>query len=797
MARTFVSPGVFTNEIDASFLPQALASIGGAFIGLAEKGPAFVPVRVSNFNEFAQFFGDLNENYVLSYMAKSYLKNTGTANIVRVLGPAGRTANGQSVTAGYTADPVWGITAGSGSVGAVMALLEVTASADLVVTDLGGTELYVEISGTGGAGFDPRVAVTASFATGSSNYIKNVLNTDPTQFGTSGYYVKEVYDYALKKFTAGNAKFSSASYALTDNTFGFNSGSTPWLNSQVFGGSTEYNLFRLHTLGHGVAENGRFKVNVLNVKSAVNPAVNQFGKFDLEVREFASDKLVETYPGLDLDPTSRNYLALRLGDQYWTYNQTLEKMEVNGLYANQSKYIRVELTTGSFPDSSLPWGFRGFVKSAISVASGSGVADTGVDVSVTGGLNDIPYVKDLLDKSTQSDYQEGIYWGVEYVLSGSVKSRLSKLPSMTLSDADFSLKNVSGSSLSTFTYLTTNPAASQKAPADSDSHTGLSPEFARFTLPLAFGWDGFDPRKADPLDNDVELLTVTQLGTQALRQAIDIIGDPDFIDINLLAIPGIYSDKVVEYGITRVENRADAFYVIDVSGSSVDTVVSEVKNRGFDTNYAGVYYSDIYVKDTVNNKVVRVPASLPAVAAISHNDRVSYEWFAPAGFDRAGLNIDVVGFNVIQAVDRLKADERDKLYENRINPIASFPGQGMVIWGQKTLQAKASALDRINVRRLMIKARKLIASVAKLLVFEPNNPTTWTRFKQQVNPILEDMQRKNGLERFRVVMDDTVNTPDLIDRNIMKGVIQLVPTRAAEFISLDFVISPSGVTFED
>lgn len=797
MARTFVSPGVFVNEIDASFLPQAIASIGGAFIGLAEKGPAFVPVRVSNFNEFAQYFGDLNEDYMLSYMSKAYLKNTGTANIVRVLGPSGRTANGQSVTPGYTAQSVWGITAGSGSVGAVMALLELTASAALVVNDLTGDQLDVRITGSSLAGTDGYViSATASFNTGSANYIKNILNTDPTQFATKGYFVKEVYDYALKQFAAGNAKFSSASYAITDHTFGFNSGSTPWIKSQTFGGSTEYNLLRFHTLGHGVAENGRFKVNILNIKASANPEVSQYGKFDVEVREFESDKLVESFPGLDLDPTSINYVLLRLGDQFWTYNQSLEKMEVNGTYPNQSKFIRAELTTGSFPQSALPWGFRGFAKSDLMVISGSGAGDRGVNSSVN-GMIDIPLVKDLLDKSTQSDYQVGNLWGVEYVLSGSVKARLTKLPSLTGSDADFSLKNVSGSSLSTFTYNASNPVASQKQPADSNSHTGLSPDYAKFSLPFAFGWDGFDVRKSNPLDNDVELATVTQIGTQALRQAVDIVGDPDFIDINLLAIPGIYSSKVVDYAITAIENRADAFYVIDISGSNVDTVVSNVKNRGFDTNYAAVYYSDIYVKDTKNNKVVRVPASLPAVAAISHNDRVAYEWYAPAGFDRAGLNIDVVGFNVVQAVDRLKASERDKLYENRINPIASFPGQGMVIWGQKTLQSKASALDRINVRRLMLKARKLIASVAKMLVFEPNNPTTWTRFKQQVNPILEDIQRKNGLERFRVVMDDSVNTPDLVDRNIMKGVIQLVPTRAAEFISLDFVISPSGVTFED
>jgi hypothetical protein len=795
--RTLVSPGVFTREIDESFLGQGIGQIGAAIIGRAEKGPAFVPVRVSNFNEYAQFFGTLNEDYTLGYAAKAYLQNAGTLNVVRVLGPAGRTANGSSVTPGYTADGVWGITAGSGSVGAVLALIQITGSADLVVNDLTTDKLDIRISGTGGAGLDPQVAVTASFLTGSSDYIKNVLNTDPTQFSTKGYWVMAVFDYATKQLSVGNAKFHSASYGITNFAVGYNSASSPWIKSQVFGGGTEYDLFRVHTLGHGSAENGRFKVNVVNVKAAVAPTVSEYGSFDLELREFGSDKLVETYPGLSLDPASRNYIALRVGDQYFSYNQTLEKVEVNGLYPNVSKFIRVELTTGSLPASALPWGFKGFSKPALMVLSGTGASDTGVNASVTQGISALPYVKDLLDKVQQADYDEGLLWGVEYTLSGSVASRLRLFPSMTGSDADFSLANVSGSSVSTFRYNASNPTDSKKAPGDTSTHTVLEPKHAQFSLPLGGGFDGFDETKTNPLDNDVELAAVTQIGTQALRQAVDIVGDPDFIDINLLAIPGIHSDKVVEYAIDTVESRADALYIIDVSGSSVDTVTTEVKNRGFDSNYACVYYSDLFVKDPVNNKAVRLPASVAALGAMAFTDRVSFPWFAPAGMFRGGLNLDTIGFSVLRSVDRLKGEERNKLYENRVNPIASFPGEGLTIWGQKTLQLKPSALDRISVRRLLLKARKLVSAAAKVLVFEPNNPSTWTRFKQTVNPILADIQQKNGIERFKVIMDETTNTPDLIDRNIMAGKILLVPTRAAEFLSIDFVINNSGVTFEE
>ncbi|MEK6880814.1 MAG: phage tail sheath C-terminal domain-containing protein, partial [Nanoarchaeota archaeon] len=312
-------------------------------------------------------------------------------------------------------------------------------------------------------------------------------------------------------------------------------------------------------------------------------------------------------------------------------------------------------------------------------------------------------------------------------------------------------------------------------------------------------FDGFnDTLAVSPIDNGAQLAGVTQLGVQALRQAVDVVKDPDFIDINLLAIPGIYSNQVVEYGIEKIETRADAMYVIDISGSTYSIVANEVKSRGFNTSYATVYYPDINVVDDVNGKIVRVPSSVAAVGAISFNDRVSFPWFAPAGLNRGGLNADTIGFAVTKPVDQLKESERNTLYENRVNPIAKFPGiPGATIWGQKTLQVKASALDRVNVRRLLIKAKKLVSSAVKFLVFEPNNPSTWTAFKQIVNPILADIQSKNGLEQFQVIIDSTTNTPDLIDRNVMRGVLLLIPQRSAEFIAIDFVIGRSGASFQE
>jgi hypothetical protein len=779
-------------------LGAGVGAIGAALVGTAPQGPAFVPVSVTDYSEYTSYFGPLNTSHILGYAARSYLRNAGSAKIVRVLGPEGRTVNGAEVTAGYTAESIWGITAGSGSVGAIMALLEITGSHDLVINDLGNDLFDVRITGSIGS----LAAVTASFLTSSSNYIKKVLNADPTLFSSVGYYVRDTYDYAFKTVRQGNALYSSASYAVTNFQFGYNSGSTPWIKSQLFGGSSEYNLFRVHTLGHGEAENGRLKISVTNIRPSAAPTISEFGKFDLEVRSFSdtdkSKSVVESFVNLSLNPSDNNYICRVVGDKHFKYDVSREKLVEYGDYTNGSRLIRVEMTTGSYPDAAAPWGFRGLSKPNLSVLSGSGAADTGVDVDVSSAILAVPYVADLNDKKTQSEAQTSIYWGMETVASGSVLSRLTKLPTMTGSDADFSLTNVSGSSLSTLLYNASNPVASQKSPGTSTSHTTLDSSLAKFTVPVAFGFDGFDRRLADPLNNESQLAAITQLGIQALRQGIDVVSDPDAVDINLLAIPGVYSSKVVDYAIIKVENRADVFYVADVSGSTPTAIIQEVKNRGFDTNYAAVYYPSIKVYDDINKVAKELPASVAAVGAIAFNDRVSYPWFAPAGLNRAGLGRDTIGFDVLGVMDQLKQSERDSLYEARINPIARFPDvpQG-VIWGQKTLQLKSSALDRINVRRLMIKAKKLVASAAKYLVFEPGNATTQTRFRQSVNPIFAEIQQKQGLEKFLVVMDSTTNPPEVIDRNELRGKIYLVPTRTAEAISVDFVISPSGASFEE
>jgi phage tail sheath protein FI len=238
-----------------------------------------------------------------------------------------------------------------------------------------------------------------------------------------------------------------------------------------------------------------------------------------------------------------------------------------------------------------------------------------------------------------------------------------------------------------------------------------------------------------------------------------------------------------------VQNRGDAIAVVDMVGYNQAINLVTQAAQSYDNSYGATYWPWVQVRSIETGRLNFVPASVIIPGVYEYNDKVSAEWFAPAGLNRGGLP------TVIQPERRLTVGQRNTLYTGRVNPIAVFPGQGTVVYGQKTLQARASALDRVNVRRLLIALKGYIGQIAQTLVFEQNTAVTRNRFLSQVNPYLDYVQQRQGLYAFRVVMDETNNTPDVIDRNLLVGAIYLQPTRTAEFIQLDFNILPTGVTF--
>jgi phage tail sheath protein FI len=297
-------------------------------------------------------------------------------------------------------------------------------------------------------------------------------------------------------------------------------------------------------------------------------------------------------------------------------------------------------------------------------------------------------------------------------------------------------------------------------------------------------------------------ITATSTNIQGLvgdnyTRAINLLGNKDDFQFNIIAAPGLINENGASYAgaaatignmIALAEDRGDCIAVVDLvaTGSAVSTVASAA--AGLNSSYAATYWPWVQVQSaTGKNEYVPAGTMIPGVYAFT--DASSAPWFAPAGLIRGGIG------GVIQAEKKLTKGERDTLYAGKVNPIASFPGTGISVFGQKTLQTKASALDRVNVRRLLIELKKFIGDQARNLVFEQNTIATRNRFLATVNPYLESVVQRQGLYAYRVVMDDTNNTADIVDRNQLVGQIFIQPTKTIEFVVLDFTVEPTGATF--
>jgi phage tail sheath protein FI len=276
---------------------------------------------------------------------------------------------------------------------------------------------------------------------------------------------------------------------------------------------------------------------------------------------------------------------------------------------------------------------------------------------------------------------------------------------------------------------------------------------------------------------------------------INLLSNQDDYRFNVLMTPGLFAQTAnlgasqVTSIINNTMNRGDNIYVSDLVPFNATITEVTAQSNAKNTSYAASYWPWVQTIDPDSAQLVWVPASTMIGGVYAYNDSVSEPWFAPAGINRGGLS------SVVRAEKKLSQANRDTLYTNKVNPIATFPGTGVVVYGQKTLQTKASALDRVNVRRLLISLKSYIGQVANNLVFEQNTIATRTSFLNQVNPYLESVQQRQGLYAFKVVMDSSNNTPDVIDRNQLVGQIYLQPTKTAEFVYLNFNILPTGVSF--
>jgi len=349
----------------------------------------------------------------------------------------------------------------------------------------------------------------------------------------------------------------------------------------------------------------------------------------------------------------------------------------------------------------------------------------------------------------------------------------------------------------------------------------LAAGFNAFTVPFVHGFDGFDITEREPFRNT--LLDEAEDGEDAnelnsysfntLKRAIQTVSDSEVVEFNIATMPGVTNIGLTEQLLTVCEERGDALAILDLPHDYIPSTenyqkevdrlpdirlaIANMKDRNINSSYGCAYYPWVQIRDNSSDSLVWVPPSVVALGTMASSQNKTELWFAPAGFNRGGLSEGSAGLPVTQVRYKLSSRERDDLYENNINPIASFPSEGIVIFGQKTLQVTPSALDRINVRRLMIYLKKEISRIATTILFDQNVSVTWQRFTSQVNPFLASVRARFGISEFRVVLDETTTTPDLIDRNIVYAKIFLKPTRAIEFIALDFVIARSGASFDD
>jgi hypothetical protein len=786
MAEKIVSPGVFTRENDLSFLAQGIGEIGAAIVGPFAKGPAFLPTVVNTQSEFEQLFGTPDGQYYTGYAVQNYLREAGTVTIVRV-GHIG----------GYTHESPVAIvvTDEENETSKIVATLHSTAVGDN--ENVGFSDVTIS-SQSGSAEFlisgsslftGPPNEISASVLPSAGNDIADVFGQSP--FGNKGAYA---YTYFEKTAVdSANSFASGAQVELVELPAQEFSGDvsfaeTPFIVSQDISGD-RYELFKFATLGDGGVYNTEYKVAISNVRAAGVSNATDYATFTVTIRGFADTdrrkSILETYNNVNLDPASPNYIAKLIGDRNVTIDANGKQTET-GDYANRSKLVRVIVSPeGSFPIIAAPFGHKAYTNPifvgddetlvpAVIYSTGSAentASNTtrfaGIDLeTATVRINNNQYLKPLpLNAETGANTDFSFDGNITAIVGGVV-----------VSDYNFNY------SLST-----------------SDSTAVIAQR--QFIVGFQGGFDGVSPTQKVTNTNDVDWPTIQQgfncgtslsSGSVAYVRAINSVSNPDDFDINLIVAPGIIRNAhpfVFDYIVEMVESREDAFFIGELSdyNATIDSVVDEASN--VDSNYVGTYYPWVKTIDRNTNKLTTVPPSVLMPGIYAANDAVAAEWFAPAGLNRGGI----VG--AVSVLNRLTHSERDTLYEGKVNPIASFPGEGIVAFGQKTLQDKASALDRINVRRLLIKVKKYIASTSRYLVFEQNTATTRSRFLNTVNPYLEAIQQRQGLFAFRVVMDETNNTPDVIDRNILAGQIFLQPTKTAEFIVLDFNILPTGASF--
>jgi len=662
----------------------------------------------------------------------------------------------------------------------------VSISGDITDNPLGEFTLNVTGSTSGAKSF------TCSLDTTSTKFITKVLGHEVFDKVKSDFplYVHEVYSSLLKSaFDKGLIRGLSTTVVVEtdgDNFLGqWDTTISPMVVSEVRGGKVS-NLFEVITISDGEAANFQVKITVQNIDL-------DSGDFDLIVRDFndSDDNIVvlEKFTRCNMNPDLPGYVAKKVGTS-------------DGEYELRSRYIMLSMAD-NHPADAFPAGFKGFKNNG---AFGSG-----------NKLGSVLYKTEYFDAGDVISYEVD---GTPVLSNGDKVRKVSLgLSSQVGFDRDLLKYKGLGALTETFGFhLSTNASSItgvtfQCTPYDlegSDKDKLENSSFRKFTFAVFGGCDGWDIYRNVRTNGDAFIFgknvyvsghtanggvfssTVGNSDYYSYLEGIETFSNPEAVDINVFATPGINfldHSSLVTQAIDMIENdRADSLYVMNSPNlSTSDEIIDSLDSASIDSNYSATYWPWIQVRDGDNATQLFIPPTGEVLRNIALTDNVSFPWFAVAGYSR-GL------VKSIKAYKKLTLDERDDLYKARINPIATYADTGTIIWGNKTLQVKESALDRINVRRLLLRARKLISAVAVRLLFEQNDDQVRNEFLRLVNPILESIKKERGLYDFRVTVS---NDPEDIDSNTLRGKIYIKPTRSLEFIDVEFIITPTGASFDN
>lgn len=640
-----------------------------------------------------------------------------------------------------------------------------------------------------------------SLDTTSRNYLPGVLGVDCHDRGAK-VYVEEIYPSMLEDLINGNfitgLKSNLIHISNIDNyKQQYQTPETPWIVSELRGNQV-VKLFKFISISDGTMANQEIKISIQNIKPDTK-------EFDIIVRQWndtdAKPSILESYAKLNMDPSSNNYIAKRIGT-------------ADGENVLNSRFVMLVMNPNA-PIDAFPAGFEGYIVR---------------DYVGTNGTALPPFIDYKTAYDPENERIKRVYLGISNTVG--IDQNMFNWKGLTQNNTYWTA-TTKGFHMDSGATIAGNFDCGDAEFRDDLGIAGTNYESIsarKFTFVPYLGYDGWDCYRRSRTNTDryrvgksgfvtgVNTGQFVQLGPQdgtsdlyAYWNGIKTFANPEAVNINVFTTPGIdYADNnyLVQETIDMIEEqRADSVYIVtspenveyetfdplvglgfnSVSINDTASLIDLLDAADIDSNYTATYWPWIQEKDTENNVNVWLPATLEVCKNIALTDNVAFPWYAVAGYNR-GLT------NAIQARIKLTEEDRDTLYEGRVNPMATFSDVGVVIWGNKNLQVKDSVLDRLNIRRLLLQARKLITAVGVRLLFEQNDQIVRNQFLNLVNPILDNIRKERGLADFRVQLS---NDPEEIDRNEMRGKIFLKPVPSLEFIIIEFNVTPTGASFDN